>query len=123
MKLNRMLTASVLGLSLLSTSAFACDSGSNGGSASHWSFLSWIYNPVADSHREANQFGQDSGRGNNCDHGRGNGGGYCGTGGSSSGGGSTSGGGSSTGSGSTGSGSGSGGSTGGGATCGPKGCS
>ena len=27
------------------------------------------------------QNGQDSGRGNNCDHGKGNGGGYCGTGG------------------------------------------
>jgi hypothetical protein len=84
MKLNRLFTASVLGFSLLTTSAFACDSGSNGSNGGHWSFLSWIYNPVADSHREADQFGQNSGKGNNCDHGRGNGGGYCGTGGTSS---------------------------------------
>jgi hypothetical protein len=92
MKLNRLLTASVLGLSLLNTSAFACDHGSSSSSdESHWSFLGWCHHIVADSRRECDQDGQNSGRGNNCDHGKGNGGGYCGTGSSTSGG-STSGG-------------------------------
>jgi hypothetical protein len=72
--------------------------------------MSWIYNPVADSHRQADQYGQDSGRGNNCDRGRGNGGGYCGNGSTGSTGGST---------GSGGSGS---GSTGGGSTTPPTTC-
>jgi hypothetical protein len=116
MKLNRMLSASVLGLSLLATSAFACEPSSNSrsGEGTSWSLTGWFHNLVAESHRECDQNGQDSGRGNNCDHGRGNGGGYCGTGSSTSGGSSTGG---STG-GSTGSSS--GGSTGGG-TVGPKG--
>jgi hypothetical protein len=96
-KLNQVLTASVLGFSLITTSsAFACEhsSGSTGHEESHWSFLGWCHNLVAESHRECDQNGQDSGRGNNCDHGKGNGGGYCGTGAST--GGSTGGGGSTT---------------------------
>ena len=88
MKLNRMLTASVLGFSLLTTSAFASEHSSNSrsGEGTSWSLTGWFHNLVAESHRECDQNGQDSGRGNNCDHGRGNGGGYCGTGGSTSGG-------------------------------------
>src|SRR5437870_1002196 len=86
MKLNRMLTASVLGFSLLTTSAFAGDHSSSGSSQeSHWSLVGWFHNVIAESHRECDQNGQDSGRGNNCDRGRGNGGGYCGTGGSTGG--------------------------------------
>ena len=103
MKLNRMLSISALGFSLLTTSAVA--SGNNGNSSSdgsHGSLIGWFQNLVAESHRECDQNGQNTGKGNNCDHGKGNGGGYCGTGGSTSGGGST------------------GGSTGGG-TVGPKG--
>jgi hypothetical protein len=100
MKINRLLIAFLLGFSLLTTSALASDN-SNNSSQSHWSFLSWIYNPVADSHRQADQYGQDSGRGNNCDHGRGNGGGYCGTGNGNTGGSTGSGSSGSTGSGSS----------------------
>jgi hypothetical protein len=111
MKLNRLLTVSVLGFSLLTTSAFADSRNNDSSNQSHWSFLSWIYNPVADSRRECDQYGQNSGKGNNCDRGRGNGGGYCGTGGSTGG---------STGS-STGGSTGWGGSTGGSGTTGPKG--
>src|SRR2546430_13482282 len=86
MKLNQLLTASVLGFSLLTTSAFASEHGSNSGSSagSHWSLIGWFQNVIAESHRECDQNGQDSGRGNNCDRGRGNGGGYFGTGGSPS---------------------------------------
>jgi hypothetical protein len=113
MKLKRMLSASVLGFSLLTTSAFASDHSNNGSSeGSHWSLVGWFQNVVAESHRECDQNGQDSGRGNNCDHGKGNGGGYCGTAGST--GGSTGGSAGGTTGGST------GGSTGGG-TVGPKG--
>ena len=100
MKPNKLFATTVLGLSLATTSAFACEHGSSSSGESHWSFLGWCHNIIADSHRECDPDGQDSGRGNNCDHGRGNGGGYCGT-GSSTGGGSTSGGGTSTGGGST----------------------
>src|SRR5258707_13007889 len=84
MKLNQMLSASVLGFSLLTTSAFASDHSSNSrsGEGTSWSLTGWFHNLVAESHRECDQNGQDSGRGNNCDRGRGNGGGYCGTGGS-----------------------------------------
>jgi hypothetical protein len=89
MKLNRMLTASVLGFSLLTSSAFACSSNSGSREGSHWSFLDWCHSIVADSKRECDQNGQDPGKGNNCDRGKGNGGGYCGTGDSTSGGGST----------------------------------
>jgi hypothetical protein len=87
-----------LGLALSTTPVFACDHGSGGSNeGSSWSFFGWCQHFFdSDSHhRECDQNGQNSGRGNNCDHGRGNGGGYCGTGGSSSGGssgGSTSGG-------------------------------
>jgi len=109
MKLNRLFIIPLLGSALFTTSALASDNG-NGNSSheSHWSFLSWIYNPNADSHRQCDQYGQNSGRGNNCDHGRGNGDGYCGTGGSSSGGSSSGGSSSGSGSGSTSGGSGGG---------------
>ena len=84
MKLKRMLSASVLSLSLLTTSAFASEN-SGISSGSHWSLTGWFQNIVAESHRQCDQNGQDTGRGNNCDHGKGNGGGYCGTGGSTGG--------------------------------------
>ena len=92
MKLNRLLTASLLGFSLLTTSALASEHNSNSNSQSqssseesHWSFLGWCHH-FTDSHqRECDQNGQDSGRGNNCDRGKGNGGGYCSATGSSSG--------------------------------------
>jgi hypothetical protein len=82
MKINRMLSTSVLALSLVTTSAFASDHGGNSrsGEGTSWSLTGWFHNLVAESHRECDQNGQDSGKGNNCDHGRGNGGGYCGTG-------------------------------------------
>jgi hypothetical protein len=90
MKLNRLLMASALCLSLVaSPSAFACEH--SGGSG----WLSFLHHCDHDqdtdsgnhnSKRQCDQNGQDSGRGNNCDRGKGNGGGYCGTGGSSSGG-------------------------------------
>lgn len=90
MKLNQLLTASVLGFSLITTSsAFACEHSSGGNSSSHqdnhWSFFDWCHHAISDSHRECDHDGQNTGNGNNCDHGKGNGGGYCGTGGSSSG--------------------------------------
>jgi hypothetical protein len=60
------------------------------------SCFEWIYRLIHPSdppegdinhtNRQCDQNGQNSGRGNNCDRGRGNGGGYCGTGGSTSGG-------------------------------------
>jgi hypothetical protein len=87
MKLNRLLIASLLGFSLLTTSALACDKGSSS-HESHWSLFGWCHHDDSadsDSHkRECDQNGQNSGIGNNCDHGKGNGGGYCGTSGSSS---------------------------------------
>jgi hypothetical protein len=84
MKLNRLLMASLLGFSLITSSALACDKGSSSSSGSsqesHWSFFGWCHHDDADSHkRECDQNGQNSGTGNNCDHGKGNGGGYCGT--------------------------------------------
>src|SRR5258707_15054758 len=85
MKLHRMLSAFILGFSLLTTSAFASSSNSRSGEGTSWSLTGWFHNLVAESHRECDQNGQDSGRGNNCDHGRGKGGGYRGTGGSTSG--------------------------------------
>ena len=104
MKPNRLLIASLLGFALLTTSAFASDRSNDTSGQSHWTALTWIYNLVADSHRQCDQYGQDTGRGNNCDRGRGNGGGYCGTGSSSSGGSTSGSGGSTSGSGSSGSG-------------------
>jgi hypothetical protein len=88
MKLNRMLSASVLGFSLLTTSAFAGEPSGNSrsGEGTSWSLTGWFHNLVAESHRECDQNGQNTGKGNNCDRGKGNGGGYCGTGGSTSGG-------------------------------------
>src|SRR4051794_26233698 len=82
MKLNRLLIASLLGFSLLTNSALASDNHSNGGSGeeSHWSMLGWFHH-VADSHRECDHNGQNTGTGRNCAHGVGNGGGYCSTGG------------------------------------------
>jgi len=87
MKLNKLLSTSLLGFSLLTTSAFACEHSNNSrsGEGTSWSLTGWFHNLVAESHRECDQNGQDSGRGNNCDRGKGNGGGYCGTGGSTGG--------------------------------------
>ena len=88
MKLNRLLTASLLGFSLLTTSALACEhsSGSQSSQESHWSFFGWTHHTDQDQNqdhtRECDPKGQDSGRGRNCDRGKGNGGGYCGTDGS-----------------------------------------
>ena len=113
MKINRLLIASLLGFSLLTTSALACDhTGSGSSEESHWSLLGWCHH-TTDHQRECDQNGQNSGIGRNCDHGKGNGGGYCGTGGSTSGG--------STGGGSTSGGSTGGSTSGGGVTVGPKG--
>jgi len=100
MKLNRLMMASAICLTLSAPSAFACEHG-NG---LIFSFFHHCDHDRNDddrgnhgSKRQCDQNGQNSGNGNNCDKGKGNGGGYCGTGGSSSGGtttgGSTSGGG------------------------------
>jgi len=100
MKLKRWMLASALCLTLSAPSAFASEHGSG------WLSFFHHYFDQNDDHtgpdhtntkRQCDQNGQDSGRGNNCDHGKGNGGGYCGTGSSSSGGGTSSGGGSTTG--------------------------
>jgi len=100
MKFNRLLVASVLGLAFLATSsALACEHNDSSNEQSHWSFLGWCQHFTQshdEHHRECDQNGQDSGIGRNCDRGKGNGGGYCGTDGHTSGGGSDSGGGSST---------------------------
>lgn len=100
MKINRLLVASVLGFAFLATSsAFAYDHDNSRNAQSHWSFLGWYHHltqPNDEHHRECDQNGQDSGIGRNCDRGKGNGGGYCGTDGHTSGGGSGSGGGSNT---------------------------
>ena len=92
MKINRMILTLLLGFSLLTTSALACDnSGQARSQESHWSFsfTSWCHR-IADSHRECDHDGQNTGQGNNCDRGKGNGGGYCSaTGGSTSSGGSS----------------------------------
>jgi len=100
MKLNRLLVAYVLGLAFLATSsALASENNNSGNEQSHWSFLGWCHH-FTESHdehqRECDQNGQNSGIGRNCDRGKGNGGGYCGTDGNTSGGGSGSGGGSTT---------------------------
>jgi hypothetical protein len=99
MKLKHLMLAPALCLTLSAPSAFACEHGSG------WVFTLFHHcdhnqnsdNGNHNSGRQCDQNGQDSGRGNNCDHGKGNGGGYCGTGGTSSGGGGTSGGGNSSG--------------------------
>lgn len=91
MKLNRLLIASLLGFSLLTTSALACEhsSGSSSNQESHWSFFGWNHHTDQEHKRECDQNGQDSGQGRNCDRGKGNGGGYCSTSGGSTSGGST----------------------------------
>jgi len=45
MKLNRLFIASLLGFSLLTTSALACEHGSGSSSSeeSHWSFFGWCH--------------------------------------------------------------------------------
>jgi hypothetical protein len=95
MKLNRLFIASLLGFSMLTTSALACDHSSGSSSTSsqesHWSFFGWNHNSDADSRRESDMNGQNTGTGRNCDHGKGNGGGYCGTDGSTSSGGTSTG--------------------------------
>lgn len=98
MKLNRLPIACLLGFSLLTTSALACDHSSQSSSSSeesHWSFLGWCHHFTEssdDHHRECDQDGQNSGTGNNCDRGKGNDGGHCSVGGSTTSGGSGSGG-------------------------------
>jgi hypothetical protein len=77
MKLNRLIAASVVGISLLttSTSVFAENNGSS------YSLFGIFTHPDTDkaSKRQSDMNGQDTGRGRNCDNGKGNGGGYCGT--------------------------------------------
>jgi len=86
MKLNRLFIASLLGFSLLTTSALACQGSShNSSQESHWSFFGWCHHTDRDSHRQCDHDGQDTGRGNNCDRGKGNDGGHCSTGGTSTG--------------------------------------
>ena len=103
MKLNRLFAASIVAISLLttSTSAFACDHDSHS-----WSFFGWCNHDDKD--KDCDHKDKD------CDHDR-NKGHDCGGGHSSSGGGSSTGGGSSSGGSST------GGSTGGSTPVGPKG--
>jgi hypothetical protein len=94
MKLNRLFIASLLGFSMLTTSALACDhsagSSTSSSQESHWSFFGWNHHSD-DSRRESDMNGQNTGTGRNCDHGKGNGGGYCGTDGSTSSGGTSTG--------------------------------
>jgi hypothetical protein len=93
MKLNRLVLVSLIGISL-STPAWACDPSSGGiFSFFHHSDHSHDNDSQDRNHnsgRQCDQNGQNSGTGNNCDHGKGNGGGYCGTGGGTSGGSSSS---------------------------------
>jgi hypothetical protein len=95
MKLNRLIMVSLVGISL-STPAWACEH-SGGGIFSFFHHCDHDQDNDGNhgSKRECDQNGQNSGTGNNCDHGKGNGGGYCGTGGSTSGGSSSGGSGSS----------------------------
>ena len=96
MKLNRLIMASAICLTLSAPSAFASEPGTG------WLFSFFHHNDqdhsndtrsqTHNSSRECDQNGQNSGTGRNCDHGKGNGGGYCGTGGSTSGGGTSTGG-------------------------------
>jgi uncharacterized membrane protein YgcG len=96
MKLNRLIAASIVGISLLttSTSAFACEHESHS-----WSWFGWCSHTDKDREKDKDcdhhdrDHDRDRDRGHDCDHGGS-------TGGSSSGG-STSGGGSSSGGGST----------------------
>jgi hypothetical protein len=94
MKFNRLLIASVLGLSFFATSSvYACDN-AGGGQQTHSTMLGWLYNLIT------GQGGySDDNKGKECDHGHGNDSSGC----PASSGGST------------------GGSTGGGGTVGPKG--
>jgi hypothetical protein len=74
MKLNRLIAASVVGISLLTLSspsfAAANDSHSLFGSVNHT-------DTDKASKRQSDMNGQNTGIGRNCDHGKGNGGGYC----------------------------------------------
>ncbi len=82
MKLTRSIMVVLVGLSLSAPAAHACEIPGAG-------FFTWLYSMChhdLDSRRECDQNGQNSGIGRNCDRGNGNGGGYCGTGGSTSGG-------------------------------------
>jgi hypothetical protein len=76
MKLNRLIAASVVGFSLLATAtaAFATEHDS--------SLLSLfgVGNHTDTDHaskRQSDMNGQNTGTGRNCDHGKGNGGGFC----------------------------------------------
>jgi hypothetical protein len=78
MKLTRSIMVVLVGLSLSAPSAHACEIPGAG-------FFTWLYSVCHHEggfNRECDQNGQNSGTGRNCDHGRGNGGGYCGTSGS-----------------------------------------
>ncbi|MEO6983156.1 MAG: hypothetical protein ABI072_08575 [Edaphobacter sp.] len=90
--MNRMILTLLLGFSLLTTSALACEHSSQAGQSSHWSFsfFGWCHHYADQDHqRECDQNGKDSGQGRNCDRGKGNGGGYCSATGSTSSGGSS----------------------------------
>lgn len=86
MKLNRLFIAALLGFSLLTTSALACDhsSGSSSGEESHWSFFSW-------NHRDTTHHDEEKNRGKECDPGRGNDSSGCSTSGKGTGGGTSTG--------------------------------
>jgi|SRR6516165_7499572 hypothetical protein len=89
MKINRLLIAPLLGFSLLTTSALACDHGDNKGQTSGWSFFGWCHHHDDDN----DHHDRDHDKGHDCDHDKGHNGGS-GSGGStgSSGSGSTGGG-------------------------------
>jgi uncharacterized membrane protein YgcG len=101
MKLNRLIVATVVGISLLapSTSAFACEHDSHS-----WSFFGWCNHDEKDKdkdcdHKDRDCDHHDRDRGHDCDH---DGGGSTGSTGHSTGGGGSTGGGSSTGGGTVG---------------------
>ena len=76
MKLNRLIAASVVGISLLTLSSpsFAAANDSHS-----WSLFGSVNHTDTDkaSKRQSDMNGQNTGIGRNCDHGKGNGGGYC----------------------------------------------
>jgi hypothetical protein len=83
MKLNRLLIASLLGFSLLTTSALACDKGGSS-HESHWSFFGWCHHDDNSGGHDCDD--HDGGSGSDCNRhdAKGNDGSGCSTGGSGS---------------------------------------